>query len=78
MDALLPIDQLVAGNELAEFQRRHAAMDLNGTGCEHCYLWIEDWLGDEETSLNLIDGRHITAFLEGSTIRIDGSRGIGI
>ena len=75
IDALFPLDRLVIDSEFAKFQKRHADMDLDGTGCEHCSLWIDDWLGDEETIFELNDGRHITAYLEGSTIRIVGSRG---
>lgn len=74
MDGLINVCE---HEEYIVFRQKHLDNDLDGTLCEHCELWIDDWLGDEQTSIQLGDGRILQAYYEGSTIRISGTKMVG-
>ncbi len=71
--AVPPVSKIVGHPELQRFRQQQSTMDLEGTVCAACDLWIDDWLGDEEATMTLGSGSCIRVVFEGSAIRIERS-----
>jgi MoaA/NifB/PqqE/SkfB family radical SAM enzyme len=67
-------EKIIECQEIRDLQSKHLNNQLAGTVCEYCDLWIDSWLGDETSALQLEDGRTVKLHYEGSSIRIEGSK----
>ena len=56
-------------NIYQEFLDNHKTLHIKGSPCESCELWLDDWLGDEKSSITINTGDKITYYHEGNTIR---------
>jgi len=59
--------------EYLNFLEMHAQRRVEGTPCENCEAWLDDWLSDEIFSF----GSGFSAAIEGSTARLTAFRDAG-